>query len=228
MIVVVGLAAYLATPDGAGTAGGTAVGVAAEAVRRGAAVELVGKIGNDGAGDAVVLGLGRLGIGHAALLRDPARPTPMLVVEPAGEQEDGESDAAELAGMAADDAPSIALLPAEPDERPALEAGDVQLALRYLAEARVVVLAAELGEAALAAAVDGAQFAGARLVVLVPAGSAPPTVPGEATVLEAPAADDGSFGRVVGAFAAALDSGLDAEVAFANAVERSGWETVAD
>jgi hypothetical protein len=228
MIVVVGLAAYLATPDGAGTAGGTAVGVAAEAVRRGAAVELVGKIGNDGAGDAVVLGLGRLGIGHAALLRDPARPTPMLVVEPPDEREDGASDAAELTGMAADDSPSIALLPAEPDERPALEAGDVQLALRYLAEARVIVLAAELGEAALAAAVDGAQFAGARLVVLVPAGSAPPAVPGEATVLEAPAADDGSFGRVVGAFAAALDSGLDAEVAFANAVERSGWETVAD
>jgi hypothetical protein len=55
-----------------------------------------------------------------------------------------------------------------------------------------------------------------------------PAVPPETTVLEAPAADDGSFGRVVGAFAAALDSGLDAEAAFGRAVERSGWEAVAD
>jgi hypothetical protein len=230
MIVVVGLAAYSATLDGLGSAAGLAVDVAAEAVRQGATVELVGKIGDDGKGEAVVLGLGRLGIGHAALLRDPARPTPVLVVEAIGvdAEEGADAGAAELTGLEVDDSPVVTLLPAEAGERPGLEAGDVQLALRYLAEARVVVVADRLGEPAIAAAVEGAQFAAARLVVLVPAGSASPAVPTEATVLEAPPADDGSFGRVVGAFAAALDSGLDAEAAFGRAVERSGWEAVAD
>jgi hypothetical protein len=218
MIVVVGLAAYSATADGQGTAAGPAVDVSAEAARRGAAVELVGKVGDDGAGEAVVLALGRLGIGHSALLRDPARPTPVLAVD----------DAAETTGVDVDDLPVASLLPADPERRPILEPGDVQLAIRYLAEARVVVVADPLADAALKAAVEGAQFAAARLVVLVAAGSTVPDLPAEATVLEAPAADDGSFARVVGAFAAALDSGLDAEAAFAAAVEKSGWEPVAD
>jgi hypothetical protein len=218
MIVVVGLAAYSATADGLGTAAGPAVDVAAEAARRGAAVELVGKVGDDGAGEAVVLALGRLGIGHSALLRDPARPTPVLAVD----------DAADATGLDADDSPAASLLPADPDRRPSLEAGDIQLAIRYLAEARVVVVADRLGNAALKAAVEGAEFAAARLVVLLTAGSTPPELPADATALEAPAADDGSFARVVGAFAAALDAGLDAEAAFAAAVEKSGWEPVAD
>jgi hypothetical protein len=229
MIVVVGLAAYSATPDGQGGAAGLAVDIAAEAVRRGSSVELVGKVGDDGAGDAVVLALGRLGIGHAAFLRDLARPTPILSLEPVEDADEGAATgAAELLGVAADDSPAVTLLPAEPGERPGLEAGDVQLGLRYLAEARVVVVADRLSGAALGAAVEGAAFAGARLVVLVPAGSVPPAVPAEATVLEAPAVDDGSFGRVVGAFAASLDSGLDAAAAFGQAVERSGWQAVAD
>ena len=218
MIVVVGLAAYSATADGLGRAAGPAVDVAAEAARRGAAVELVGKVGDDGAGEAVVLALGRLGIGHSALLRDPARPTPVLAID----------DAADTAGVDADDSPAASLLPADPDRRPNLEAGDVQLAIRYLAEARVVVVADRLGDAALKAAVEGSEFAAARLVVLVAAGAMPPDLPADATVLEAPAADDGSFARVVGAFAAALDAGLDAEAAFGAAVEKSGWEPVAD
>jgi hypothetical protein len=192
-------------------------------------VELVGKVGDDGAGDAVVLALGRLGIGHAALLRDPARPTPVLTFDAGLPDEDGpDVEAAELVGAAIDDFPVTTLLPAEPGERPSLEAGDVQLALRYLAEARVVVVADRLSDAALTAAVEGVDFSGARLVVLVPAGSMPPAVPAQATVLEAPIDDDGAFGRVVGAFAAALDGGLDAEAAFGQAVERSGWEAVAD
>jgi sugar/nucleoside kinase (ribokinase family) len=78
MIAVVGLPAWAGTPDGEGSAGGPAVDIAVAAHRRGAAVELVGKVGDDGAGDAVVVSLGRLGIGHAALLRDPTRPTPVI------------------------------------------------------------------------------------------------------------------------------------------------------
>ena len=122
----------------------------------------------------------------------------------------------------------VELLPADPAARPGLEAGDISLALRYLAETRVVVLAEPLPEAAVAAVVEGATFAGARLVVLLPPGATPPALPPEATLLEAPAVDDGSFGRVVGAFAAGLDAGTEPAAAFAEAVEASGWEPVAD
>jgi hypothetical protein len=50
--------------------------VALAAVEAGARVELVGSVGDDADGDAVALELGRAGIGHAALLRDPAGATP--------------------------------------------------------------------------------------------------------------------------------------------------------
>jgi hypothetical protein len=210
MIVVIGLPAYAGSTDGEGSAGGLAVDVAAAARARGRSVELVGKVGDDGAGDAVVLALGRIGVGHAALLRDPARPTPVMTVAAAVEVTD--------AATAEDEEPR--------GEVELLAAGDISLALRYLAETQVVVLAEPLPEAAVAAAIEGAAFAVARLVVLVPAGANPPSLPPEATVLEAPAEDDGSFGRVVGVFAAGLDAGMEPAVAFAEAVKASGWEPV--
>jgi sugar/nucleoside kinase (ribokinase family) len=218
MIVVVGLPAYADSPDGEKCAGGLAVEVAAAAQRRGAAVELVGKVGNDGAGDAVVVALGRLGIGHAALLRDPILPTPVLAPVPV------DDDAAELDA----DVPEGRLLPEDPAARPVLEAADVDLALKFLPQSLVVVLTGPLPESAVSAAVEGAAFAGARLVVLVSGGAVPPVVPAEATVLEAPASDDGSFGRMVGIFAGALDAGVDPVGAFREAVAASGWEPVAD
>ena len=92
----------------------------------------------------------------------------------------------------------------------------------------MIVLADPLPEAAVSVAVEGAAFAGARLIVLVPAGATPPEVPAEATVLEAPPDDDGSFGRLVGLFAAALDAGVEPAAAFAEAVAASGWEPIAD
>ena len=104
VIVVVGLPAYADSPDGERCAGGLAVEVAAAAERRGGEVELVGKVGNDGAGDAVVVALGRLGIGHAALLRDPVRPTPVLAA-PAGDDEAAEVDGG---------GPEARLLPEDP------------------------------------------------------------------------------------------------------------------
>jgi hypothetical protein len=197
MIVVIGLPAYAGSAAGEGSAGGLAVDVAAGARARGGVVELVGKVGDDGAGDAVVVALGRLGVGHAALLRDPARPTPLLSVlavaagpqaaDRAADVVAGDSVADPAAALAADrgeDEPRIdvQLLPADPAARPGLEAGDISLALRYLAETRVVVLAEPLPELAVAAVVEGAAFAGARLVVLVPPGATPPPLPPEATV----------------------------------------------
>jgi hypothetical protein len=218
VIVVVGLPAYADSPDGEQCAGGLAVEVAAAAKRRGSVVELVGKVGNDGAGDAVVVALGRLGIGHSALLRDPVHPTPVLAAASAAD------DAAEVDA----DRPAARLLPEELEARPALEAADVDLALRFLSGAGVIVLADPVSESAISAAVDGAAFAAARLIVLVPAGATPPAVPAEATVLEAPAEDDGSFGKLVGIVAGALDAGEDAAAAFGEAVSVSGWEPVAE
>ena len=242
MIVVIGLPAYAGSAAGEGSAGGLAVDVAAGARARGGVVELVGKVGDDGAGDAVVVALGRLGVGHAALLRDPARPTPLLSVlavaagpqaaDRAADAVAGDSVADPAAALAADrgeDEPRIdvQLLPADPAARPGLEAGDISLALRYLAETRVVVLAEPLPELAVAAAVEGATYAGARLVVLLPPGATPPSLPPEATLLETPGTDDGSFGRVVGAFASGLDAGTEPAAAFAEAIRASGWEPVA-
>lgn len=50
--------------------------IALAAVNAGAKVDLVGSIGDDAAGDRVGLALGKAGIGHAALLRDPSTTTP--------------------------------------------------------------------------------------------------------------------------------------------------------
>jgi sugar/nucleoside kinase (ribokinase family) len=218
VIVVVGLPAYADSPDGEKCAGGLAVDVAAAAVRRGGTVELVGKVGNDGAGDAVVVALGRIGVGHAALLRDPVLPTPVFAAVPVDE------DAAELDS----DVPVGRLLPEDPASRPALEAADVDLALKFLPQAGVVVLAGPLPEAAVAAAVEGAAFAGSRLVVLVSRGAVPSALPAEATVLETPPDDDGSFGRMVGTFAGALDAGVVPAAAFSEATSSAGWEPVAE
>jgi hypothetical protein len=226
MIVVVGLPAYADGPDGEQCAGGLAVEVAAAARRRGGTVELVGKVGNDGAGDAVVVALGRLGVGHAALLRDPARFTPVLTAVPGDDAADV-AEAADAAGSAGD-GPRVRLLPEDAAARPALEAADVDLALRYLPQASVIVLADPLPEATLEAGIQGAAFVEARLVVLVPAGGSAPSVPPETTVLEAPLEDDGSFGRLVGTFAGALEAGVDPAAAFREAVAASGWESVPD
>jgi hypothetical protein len=217
MIVVVGLPVYADGPDGEECAGGLAVEVAAAAGRRGGTVELVGKVGNDGAGDAVVVALGRLGIGHAALLRDMARPTPVLTATQRDESADTGAEE-----------PESMLLPEDPAARPALEAADVELALRYLPQASVIVLADPSAESTVEAGIQGAAFTSARLIVLVPTGGVSPSVPPEATVLEAPQDDDGSFGRLVGTFAGALDAGLDPAAAFSEAVTTSGWEPVAD
>jgi hypothetical protein len=124
--------------------------------------------------------------------------------------------------------PEARLLPESPDARPALEAADVELALRYLPQAGVIVLADTLLESAVVAGAEGADFAAARLIVLLPAGATPPAVPAGAIVLEAPPEDNGSFGRLVGLFAGALDAGVEPAAAFKEAVAATGWEPIAD
>lgn len=72
MIVVVGRPRFSRRHGAAGLAAQIAM-AAAEA---GAQVELVGSIGDDEAGQQVILELSRTGVGHAALLRDASARTP--------------------------------------------------------------------------------------------------------------------------------------------------------
>ena len=77
MIVVLGRPGLgVAVAGGSQPLDGLAALVALAAVDRGARVELVGTVGEDQAGDAVMVALGAAGVGHAAVLRDPAGVTP--------------------------------------------------------------------------------------------------------------------------------------------------------
>jgi sugar/nucleoside kinase (ribokinase family) len=215
VIVVVGSPYFASAPgDGPPIAAGTGVGVASAAATAGATVELVGKVGNDPAGDAVVVALTRAGVGHAAVLRDPTHATPAVVLRDDAEDEFPEVDAAP-AHRAADMSPL------------GLDPADLALALRYLNGFAVLVVADPVGPAALAIAAEAAAYAGAVLVVLLPAGTPVGDIPAEATIIGAPDSDpDGVFAGTVGAFAAALDAGDPPAAALRTAVAEVGWEPV--
>jgi hypothetical protein len=139
--------------------------VAARAAAAGAEVQVVGLVPDEPAGDRLLLELAAERIGHAAVLREPARD---------------------------------------------VEAADLDLALRYLPEVRVIVVVA-MAPGVVAAAAEHAAWSGAALVVLdrgSDGGEPAPELPEGAVVLQAPASDpDGTFAGFVGAFAARLDGG---------------------
>ncbi|MEP7159249.1 MAG: hypothetical protein ABI797_07460, partial [Chloroflexota bacterium] len=118
--------------------------IAQAAATAGSRVELVGSVGDDAAGEAVALALGVAGVGHAALLRDPAGVTPSV-------DSDGIETGAPLAR---------------------LDASDIDLGLRYVPECRVLVVADPLDERALGIAIEAATYHGAALIVLVAPGAA--------------------------------------------------------
>jgi hypothetical protein len=201
-------------------AAGVAAAVGRVAAAAGAEIQLVGKVGEGPTGDAVLLSLAQAGIGHAAVLRDASAAAGAIAPDA--------SDAEAVLDPIDGDEPLVAPADATPGSRP-LDAGDLQLALRYLPDYRVVVVADLFDEAALGTIVAAARWAGAQLIVVVPAGSTGSGVPDDATVLEAPAADaDGAFAAVVGAYAAALDRGATPADAFATASVGSGWSAVID
>jgi len=214
VIVVVGTPAWRPV-EPAGPAG-LACGIAIAAASHGASVELVGRTGDDPAGDALLIALAHAGVGHVALLRDPARPTPLMEPAPEADEPDVLADEAED-GDVADAVASTAT-------GPRLEAADVDLGLRYLTAFAVIVVTDDALDAALAVATDAAAFAGAHLVVLVREGSDSPDIPADATVLAAPRADpDGAFAASVGSYAAGLDAGRPPDEAFRAALA-AGWE----
>ncbi|HEY5627989.1 MAG TPA: hypothetical protein VIR16_00630 [Candidatus Limnocylindrales bacterium] len=226
MIVVVGSLSWRSAPPAAPA--GRACGIALAAASRGARVELIGRVGEDAAGEALLLALSRAGVGHVAVLRDPVRPTPIVAPPPAAPADDQDpSPFAEPAAAAS--APSAMAVSAGPR----LEGADVDLGMRYITPSGVLVVTEDVPSDVLAVAVEAGQFADTRLVVLVAAGglasrSVPVGLPEDATVLAAPDVDDdGAFDALVGAYAAALDGGADAASAFATAQAATGWEAAA-
>lgn len=183
MIVVVGRPRL----DDGGGPGGLAALIALAAVRAGGRAELIGRVSDDADGDQAIVELGRMGIGHAAVLRDPL------------------------------------------DSTRQIEAADVELALRYITECNVLVVAEPLPGDALRAVVDGAAYHGAALVV-VTTGEADPSeaLPAHATVLAAPDEGQAPFAEVVGRYAARLASGAEPAAAWRAAVDGSGWEPAGD
>jgi hypothetical protein len=231
VIVVVGQPAYRPPTDSApGAAAGRAVGVARAAVAAGALAQLIGKVGADKAGDALLIDLARAGIGHAAVLLDPGRPTAVAPTPTVGDLGDDPAASPRL-----DEGPERvddSEAPAEPvDDEPrlGLDAADVDLGLRYLTGYSVIVTAEPLSDATLAIVAEAAAYAGAHLVVVTQSGTPGPVIDRNvpSTLLEAPADDpDEQFAGVVGRYAAALDTGAAAEEAFRTALGASGWEPV--
>ena len=191
---------------------GNAARVALAAARAGASVQVVGRIGDDQVADEILLNLGRGGVGHVALLRDPALLTPIEVELTAEDVAPSWSDATNL--------PS-----ADSAGRPTLDAADVDLGLRYLNEFAVLVLAEPAGHDVVRVVVDAATWHAARLLVVVEGDATRVDgFPADAIVFEAPADDrDGVFANFVGTFAAALDDGTDPAEAFRSSIAAEGW-----
>jgi hypothetical protein len=222
VIVVVGQPLYRES-DAGSIPDGLAVRIALAAAGHARSVQVVGKAGEDAAGDAVVLALARGGVGHVALLREAGRPTPRIDLVGAGALD---ASALPAASTAIEAAPSdIGGMAATVEGDLTLEAADVDLGLRYLTDFAVVVLA-DRADAEMARVVGNAVgWADARLIVVVPAGEAEPAgLPPDAIVFEAPDSDpDGVFAAMVGSFAVALDDGDDPAAAFRSSVESGGW-----
>jgi len=198
--------------DGRVETGGIAACAAEAAARAGAGVQVVGRIGDDPDADRLLLTLATGGVGHVAILRDPARATP-IEPDPALDVDPDDDDPA----------PATATSPLE------LDAADVELGLRYLTDYRVVVLVPPVRSEVLAVVADAARWAAAHLVVVTDAADASiGSLPADAIVLEAPDADpDGAFATLLGRLAAALDGGADPAAAFRNAVSEAGWAVAA-
>jgi sugar/nucleoside kinase (ribokinase family) len=212
VIVVIGNPIARA-PDAGGGLAGVPAGAAAAAARAGGTVQLVGKAGEDRAGDDLMLALARAGVGHVALLRDAAHATPIVEAQD-DDREDTDDEAAE--------AVSPRVIPADPGDRPSLDAADVELALRYLSDYTTVVVAEPQPASVVAIVADAASYAGAVFILVVD-GAGDGSAPASAVVFEAPPADpDGAFATMLGELAAAIDRGTPVEAAFREVQGRLG------
>ena len=232
MIVVVG--SPIAEPVGpAIRAGGLGADIARRATAAGAAVQIVGRVGEDAAGDQVLLSLAAAGIGHVAVLREPGRPTPAAPpIAGASASPDGPALGEQLLEddpiSDADHAPGAPAADGEPAGL-SVDAADLELALRYVPDYRVLVVAADLDPPALGAVVAAASWSGAHVIGLLADGSPTTQLPDGATAFLRPASDpDGAFATMVAGYAVAIDQGEEPRSAFAAAQHSGGWASVAD
>ena len=108
---------------------------------------------------------------------------------------------------------------------PRLDAGDVDLGLRYLPSIRVLIAAEPLAAGVAAIVAEAAAYHGAALIAVVPAGKEPPApLADDATVLVAPDGDVQPFARLVARYAVELRDGTPPTDAFDRAVAATGWE----
>ena len=108
---------------------------------------------------------------------------------------------------------------------PRMDAHDVDLALRYLTDYRVLVVAETLTPELEVVVLDAAGYTGATIVAVVSSGGrVGPVLADAATVLEAPEDALGPFAELVGRYAAGLDAGTAPAEAFAAATRSAGWE----
>jgi hypothetical protein len=187
----------LSRDGGEARPGGRASRIALAAAQRGAEVQLVGTIGDDEAGDSIAVRLGQAGVGHAALLRDPAARTPR---EDAPDQPPSprlEARDVQLGLSYLSDFRVLVLAEplAEDAQRAALDAADYQGAAVIAVVGREGRGAEALGEGA--------------------------------TVLEAPEPEGPPFAELIAAYAVELDRGVEPAAAFESARRAAGWEAEA-
>ena len=224
MIVVIGSPVAQHNAAGAG-ASGLPVLVARAASAAGGAVQVVGRVGEDPEGDAVLLDLAAAGVGHVAILREPGRPTP--VAGPPRDQGASPDEAPLGRAIVDDDAEHADTTATAIGNGLSLDAADLDLALRYLPDYRVVVLACDLDERARSTVVGAAGWAGAHLIAIVSGAADAAGLPADATVLDRPAGEaEGALASVVAAYAVALDRGAEPSAAFAEAVAGGSWAAV--
>ncbi len=235
MIAVVGSPTFMpaSAPGAPGGAGGLAAGIALAAAAGGAEVQLVGKIGDDPSGDAVLLALARGGVGHLAVLRDAGHATPIAAPRaPEVEPADSEPIAALLAGDDGTEAGETAAgaFGASGTANPhaaglTLDPADIALGLRYVRDFLVLVAAGPLDEPSTLVLAEAATFADATLIVIAKSGDASAVAPRSAIVLEAPETDpDAAFAALVGRLAVAVERGVAPADAFRAATAEGGWE----
>lgn len=215
MIVVLGRPrVYRPQPDGPLQPGGLAVEIAAAVAAAGAPVELVGSIGDDPEGDRVIVELGRAGVGHAALLRDPGARTPTFSQAPDRTLPRLEAADVEL-GLRYVPECHVLVVAAGLDTQALARTEE---AAAYHGAALVVV--------APAGTIDPEALGDEVTLLERPAPEDEEEDAAEAA--DSAAADDTAFGAFVAAYALGLERGAPPADAFAEALGGSAWEISAD
>ena len=148
-------------------------------------------------------------VGRAAV----AAGAPVEVVGVVAEGAEGDR---ELVGLAREHLGHAAVLRSAASS---LEPADLGLALRYLPDLRVLVLLG-VAEGLLPAAVDGAAFSGATVLVVTAGEAIPDGLPADAVVIQAPSGDGaGTFAGFIGSLAARLDAGAPVADAWAETTD---------